>query len=155
MLTSLVYLQKGNFKKSKKLIKLVNTDEESLHIFQTIWGFSNDCFWRSNLFLIVNIEKIKIRITKYTSTKVYRRNHYPKHVFSWVLLNPRTTDLLSNQPPVLTHQPTMEVVVQQNSRMQLPIAWWSLALALRCHVENEVQHWWYNVAFRHNATLIM
>ena len=103
-------------------------------------------------FFIVNI---KIRITKYTSTKVYRRNHYPKHVFSWVLLNPRTTDPPANQPPVLTHQPTLEAVVQQNSRIQLYIAWWSLALTVWWHVENEVQHWWYNVAFRHNATLIM
>ena len=24
-----------------------------------------------------------------------RRNHYPKHVFSWVLLNPRTTEQLT------------------------------------------------------------
>ena len=35
MLTSLTYLQQEKDKKSKKLIKLVDTDEENLHIFQT------------------------------------------------------------------------------------------------------------------------
>ena len=40
MLTSLVYLQQGNVKKSKKLIKLANIDEENLHIFQTTSGIS-------------------------------------------------------------------------------------------------------------------
>ena len=35
MLTSLIYLQQGKDKKSKKLIKLVDTDKENLHIFQT------------------------------------------------------------------------------------------------------------------------
>ena len=34
MLTSFVYLQQGNVKKSKKLMKIVNTDEENLHIFR-------------------------------------------------------------------------------------------------------------------------
>ena len=34
MLTLLAYLQQGNVKKSKKLIKIVNTGEENLHIFQ-------------------------------------------------------------------------------------------------------------------------
>ena len=35
MLTSLVYLQQGNIKKSKKLMTIVNTDEENFHIFRT------------------------------------------------------------------------------------------------------------------------
>ena len=41
MLTSLLFffLQQGNTKKSKKLIKLVNI-EEYLHIFWTTWGIS-------------------------------------------------------------------------------------------------------------------
>ena len=38
MLTSLVYLQKGDVKKSKKLMKLAKIDEENLHISQTTWG---------------------------------------------------------------------------------------------------------------------
>ena len=33
MLTSLVYLQQGNVKKLKKLMEVVNIDEENLHIF--------------------------------------------------------------------------------------------------------------------------
>ena len=33
MLTSLVYLQQGNVKNSKKMMELANLDEGSLHIF--------------------------------------------------------------------------------------------------------------------------
>ena len=50
-------------------------------------------------------KKIKIRITKKTPNKVYRRNHYPKHVFFWVLLNPRTTNPSTKWPPT-TYPPT-------------------------------------------------
>ena len=60
-------------------------------------------------FFIVNIEKIKIRITKKTSTKVHRQNYYPGHVFSWVLLNARTTEPPTNRPLTIyppTHRPT-------------------------------------------------
>ena len=32
-MTSLVSLQQGNVKKSKKLMKIVNIEEENLHIF--------------------------------------------------------------------------------------------------------------------------
>ena len=35
MLTSLVYLQERNVKKSKKLMKITNIDEENLHTFRT------------------------------------------------------------------------------------------------------------------------
>ena len=35
MITSLVCLQQGNAKNFKKLMKLVNIDEENLHIFRT------------------------------------------------------------------------------------------------------------------------
>ena len=31
---------------------------------------------------------------------MHRQNHYPKHVFSWVLLNPRTSDPPTNPPPI-------------------------------------------------------
>ena len=37
---SLVYLQQGNVKKLKNSMKVVNIDEENLHIFQTAWGIS-------------------------------------------------------------------------------------------------------------------
>ena len=40
MLTSLVYLQQENIKKSKKLIKLTSIDEENLDIFRTTSGIS-------------------------------------------------------------------------------------------------------------------
>ena len=36
MQTTLVYLQRGKVKKSKNLIKIVNTDKENLHIFRKI-----------------------------------------------------------------------------------------------------------------------
>ena len=35
MLTSLVYLQQGNVKKSEKMMKIVNNDEKNLHILWT------------------------------------------------------------------------------------------------------------------------
>ena len=35
MLTPLVYLQQGNVKQSKKLMKIINIQEENIHIFQT------------------------------------------------------------------------------------------------------------------------
>ena len=40
MLTSLDSLQQGNAKKSEKLSKIVNIEEENLHIFWTSWGIS-------------------------------------------------------------------------------------------------------------------
>ena len=36
MLTSLIYFLQGNVKKCKKLIKLVDIDEEILHMFRTM-----------------------------------------------------------------------------------------------------------------------
>ena len=51
MLTSLVYLQKENVKKLKKLMKIVNIDEEDFHIFQTTFS--------GKLFLM-----IKVKVTK-------------------------------------------------------------------------------------------
>ena len=51
MLTSLVYLHKENVKKSKKLMKIVNIDEEDFHIFQTTLS--------GKLFLM-----IKVKVTK-------------------------------------------------------------------------------------------
>ena len=64
---------------------------------------SSDCFWQSDLFFffIVNTEKNKIR-----------RNHYLKHVFSWVSLNPRTTDPPANRPPT-TYSPTHWLTTQR------------------------------------------
>ena len=71
---------------------------------------------RIYFFFIVNIEKNKIRITKKTSNKVHRRNHYPKHVFSgfYQIHEPPTnrptdsTDPPTNRPLttyLLTHRP--------------------------------------------------
>ena len=62
-------------------------------------------------FFFVNIEKIKIRITKQTSTKVHRRKDYTKHVFGRVLLNPRTTGQPANWPPN-TYPPTHRPPIQ-------------------------------------------
>ena len=40
MLTSLLSLKQGNVKKSEKLMKTVNIEENHLHIFWTTWGIS-------------------------------------------------------------------------------------------------------------------
>ena len=39
MLTSLVSFQQGNVKKSKKSVKIINTEGENLNIFWTTWGY--------------------------------------------------------------------------------------------------------------------
>ena len=70
-------------------------------------------------FFIVNIEKIKIRITKKTSTKVHRQNYYPGHVFSWVLLNARTNEPPTNRPLTIyppTHRPTDHPTTNSKTR---------------------------------------
>ena len=46
MLTSLVSLQQGNVKKSKKSMKIVNIEEEVLHIFWTTWGNFSEIFMK-------------------------------------------------------------------------------------------------------------
>ena len=40
MLTPVVSLQQENVRKSENLMKIVNIEEESLHIFSTSWGIS-------------------------------------------------------------------------------------------------------------------
>ena len=57
MLTSLVYLQQGNVKKSKKLIKIVNTGEDYLHIFQTTTGIFMKLSRKMCLMIILKVTK--------------------------------------------------------------------------------------------------
>ena len=57
MLTSLVYLQQGNVKKSKELIKIVNTGEENLHIFRTTSGISIKYLGKLCLMIILKVTK--------------------------------------------------------------------------------------------------
>ena len=82
---------------------------------------SSDCFWQSSVFFLYrqyrkNKNNIKINKNENknkTSTKLHRRNHHPKHVFSWFSLNPRTIDPPTNQLPTtypLTHRlPTQQL----------------------------------------------
>ena len=57
MLASLVYLQQGNVKKSKKLMKIVNTDEENFHIFRTTWEIS--IIFSGKMCLILKVTKMQ------------------------------------------------------------------------------------------------
>ena len=50
-------------------------------------------------FFIINIEKYNNRRAILISIKLHRQNHHSKHVFSWVSLNPQTTDPPTNRPP--------------------------------------------------------
>ena len=70
---------------------------------------SSDCFWQSKLFFLYSQHRKKNKI---------RRNHYPKHVFSWILLNPRTTDLSANRPPT-TYPPTHRLPTQRLTELIL------------------------------------
>ena len=54
-MTSLVYLQQRNFKKSKKSLKIV--EEENLHIFWTTWGISKKLSGKMYLVMIFEVTK--------------------------------------------------------------------------------------------------
>ena len=57
MLISIVYLQQGNVKKSKKLIKLVNIEEGNFHISGTTSGISIKFSGRMCLLTILKVTK--------------------------------------------------------------------------------------------------
>ena len=57
MLTLLVYLQQGNVKNSKILMKIVNIDKGSLDIFQTTLGILVKFSGRTCLTTILNMAK--------------------------------------------------------------------------------------------------
>ena len=57
MLTSLVCLQQGNVKKSKKLMKIVNIDKENLQIFRKTQGISKQFSEKMCLMMILKIPK--------------------------------------------------------------------------------------------------
>ena len=57
--TSLAYFQQGNAKKSKKLIKIVNTGEEDFHIFRMTWGVSMTFSGKMCLMMILKVTKTR------------------------------------------------------------------------------------------------
>ena len=57
MLTSLISLQQGNVKKSKKAMKIVSIEGESLHIFWTTWGLSMEFSEKTWLMIILKFTK--------------------------------------------------------------------------------------------------
>ena len=58
MLTSLVFLQQGNVKKSeKKLMKMVKIEKENLHIFLTSSGTSMRFLDTMSLIIILKVTK--------------------------------------------------------------------------------------------------
>ena len=60
-------------------------------------------------YFIVNIWKIKTRITKQSSIKVDRENHYPEKSFSRVLFHPWTSNPTTNRP--LTQQIYESIII--------------------------------------------
>ena len=81
---SLVYLQQGNVKKSKKLMKLANIDEENLHIFQTTLGISMKFSGKMCLMIILKVKKAGLYSLsrKYIFKKTTRRQRTPPPAFS-------------------------------------------------------------------------
>ena len=94
MLTLLAYFQQGNVKKSKKLIKIVNTGEENLYIFQMK---DLESFWKNHRgeggtnwpLPHPNLLKIKYIYEKHTnwwyhfkttSVQTFFENFYPKEI---------------------------------------------------------------------------
>ena len=57
MLTSLVSLQQGNVNKSKKLMKIVDIEEENLHIFWASWRISMKFSEKMRLMIILLVTK--------------------------------------------------------------------------------------------------
>ena len=57
MLTSLACLQQENVKKSRKLMKLANIDEENLHIFLATWGTLMKFSEKMCLIIILKVTK--------------------------------------------------------------------------------------------------
>ena len=51
------FLQQGNVKKSKKIIKIVNIEEENLHILSTSWGISIKFSGKMWLMIIIKVTK--------------------------------------------------------------------------------------------------
>ena len=71
--TSLVYLQTGNVKKSKYLMKIVNIDKENLHIFQITWEISMKLSGRMCLMII--LKDTKSRALSSLWKVQFRKNH--------------------------------------------------------------------------------
>ena len=47
---------------------------------------------------------------------MHRQNHYSRYIFSWVLLNPRTTDPSTNRPQATyppTHRPAESITISE------------------------------------------
>ena len=67
--TSLAFLQQGNVKKSKKLVNVVNIEEENLHIFWTSWEIPMKFSGKMWLMIILKVTKEQIS------------THSPKNIF--------------------------------------------------------------------------
>ena len=63
MLTSLVSLQQRNVKKSKKLMNMVNIEEENIHIFLTNWGISITFLGKMWLVIIFEVTKNRVNLS--------------------------------------------------------------------------------------------
>ena len=88
MLTSLVYLLQGNFTKSKKMMKMVNTEEENLHIFQTTWRISMKFSGKVCLMIILKVTKNQgFTVSRKYDFKILRSIWHPS-LFRVISLKP-------------------------------------------------------------------
>ena len=60
MLTSLVYLQRGNVKKFEKFLKMVNIDKQNLHVFRTTSEISMKFSGNMCLMIILKVTKNQV-----------------------------------------------------------------------------------------------
>ena len=99
MLTLFAYLQQGNVKKSKKLIKIVNTGEENLHIFQ-MKDLEN--FWKNrrgrgeqiDSFLTPTFEKLSIDMRNIPTDDIISRQ-LPCRLFLRIFTLRKSTNIVS------------------------------------------------------------
>ena len=96
---SLVYLQKGNVKKSKKLMKLAKIDEENLHIFQTTWGTLLKFSGKMCIIILLKVTKkqgFRKYCRKYSFEKTTVRGGGQIHLPAFLGLRNATSQMLDN-----------------------------------------------------------
>ena len=128
MLTSLVYLQQENVKKSKKLIKLDNTDEENFHIFQTIWGISMKLSGKTCLMIILKVTKKQSFIPPLENTVLEKRHGdqiYPRIYLNWLFHSKKKTLSLERKTPhlVFLRFNSKKLCYIWNKHSQTQISW--------------------------------
>ena len=122
MLTSLVSLQQGNVKKSKKLMKIANFDEENLHIFWTSWGFFVK--FSGKMWLMIVLKVTKNRASRFLWKTHFWKNH------RWC----------SNWHPAFSELIPIQTLISSKKIIKIPMPLFAL-LPSFCFQDQSMQPW--------------